>query len=110
MEQRNRSAVHSGLADPGANEGTRRLMAFLSRQYGKRYLTGQQIGVTSTPELEVIREATGSYPAVCGFDFMNYSPSRTERGTVGQDTELAIDWWRSGGIVTSAGTGTPPAT
>ncbi|MGN7455665.1 glycosyl hydrolase [Paenibacillus pasadenensis] len=89
-----------GMADRDAGDGARRLMAFLRDQYGRRCLTGQQIGVASTPELDLIRETTGHYPAIGGFDFMDYSPSRTERGSSGKDTELAIDWWRSGGIVT----------
>lgn len=63
-------------------------------------LTGQQIGVVSTPEFEMIHRVTGKYPAVGGFDFMNYSPSRVERGAECRDTDLAIDWWNRGGIVT----------
>ena len=48
----------------------------------------------------MIHEVTGKYPAVGGFDFMNYSPSRVERGAECQDTDLAMKWWNRGGIVT----------
>ncbi|NMO95110.1 glycosyl hydrolase [Paenibacillus lemnae] len=77
------------------------LMEYLCSMYGKKMLTGQQIGVTMTPpELDLLYEYTGKYPAVAGFDFMDYSPSRAERGRVCRDTDLAVDWWREGGIVT----------
>jgi len=100
MNQKNRYKVKPSLINPNADNSARRLMAYLCDMYGTKMLTGQQIGVVSIPELEIIKRETGFYPAVCGYDFMNYSPSRTERGTIGQDTDLALDWWKDGGIVT----------
>ncbi|GIO87116.1 hypothetical protein J25TS5_40480 [Paenibacillus faecis] len=89
------------LVHPDASPETRGLMRYLCSIYGRSMLTGQQIGVLSTPELDLIHEVTGRYPAVAGFDFMNYSPSRVERGATCRDTDLAIDWWKNrGGIVT----------
>ncbi|MBM7568714.1 glycosyl hydrolase [Paenibacillus sacheonensis] len=95
-----RMKVEPKLINPQADDCARRLMAYLCDAYGKRMLTGQQIGVHATPEMDVIQRETGHYPAVGGFDFMNDSPSRTERGSVGTDTALALQWWRAGGIVT----------
>lgn len=92
--------VEPKLVNPHADAGALRLMTYLCSIYGSRVLTGQQIGVESAPELEILYEVTGKYPAVYGFDFMNYSPSRTERGAECSDTDIAIGWWRSGGIVT----------
>jgi len=92
--------VEPKLINPNADRNARRLMAYLCDIYGTRVLTGQQIGVVATPEIDVIFETTGKYPAVYGFDFMNYTPSRTERGSVCSDTDIAIDWWNAGGIVT----------
>lgn len=92
--------VEPNLINPDASDNAKRLMAFLCDMYGKRMLTGQQAGVGRNPEPEIIFAATGKYPAVMGFDFMDYSPGRTERGAVSQDTDLAIDWWKQGGIVT----------
>ncbi|WP_274361290.1 glycosyl hydrolase [Paenibacillus thermotolerans] len=97
---KNRFQVKPKLINPNADDCAKRLMAYLCDVYGRRMLTGQQIGVLSTPEMDVIRRETGKYPAVGGFDFMNDSPSRVERGTKGTDTELALKWWRDGGIVT----------
>ncbi|ANY72642.1 beta-mannosidase [Paenibacillus ihbetae] len=95
-----RFEVAPELINPRASEGAKRLMRYLCSIYGKRMLTGQQIGVVSTPEFDMIHRVTGKYPAVGGFDFMNYSPSRVERGAECRDTDLAIEWWNRGGIVT----------
>ncbi|TFE23058.1 glycosyl hydrolase [Cohnella luojiensis] len=95
-----RLQVEPKLINKHADDCAKRLMAYLCDTYGKRMLTGQQIGVLSTPEMDVIHNETGKYPAIGGFDFMNDSPSRVEWGTVGTDTELALKWWEDGGIVT----------
>jgi mannan endo-1,4-beta-mannosidase len=95
-----RLQVEPRLINPNATDNAKRLMAYLCDSYGKTMLTGQQYGVLSTPEVDVIAEATGKYPAVGGFDFMNDSPSRVERGSIPTDTDLAIAWWKDGGIVT----------
>ncbi|RCW45500.1 glycosyl hydrolase [Paenibacillus prosopidis] len=100
MEKQPVFNVEPKLVNPNADDSAKRLMTYLCDIYGSRILTGQQIGVESTPELDIIYEVTGKYPAVYGFDFMNYSPSRTERGATCSDTVIAIDWWKSGGIVT----------
>ena len=100
INRQDRLQVKPKLIDPRADDCAKRLMAYLCDIYGRRMLTGQQIGVQSAPEMDVIRRETGKYPAVGGFDFMNNSPSRTERGAKGNDAELALNWWRDGGIVT----------
>ncbi|WP_053377061.1 glycosyl hydrolase [Paenibacillus sp. FJAT-27812] len=100
LEQQPAFKVEPKLINPNADDNAKRLMTYLCDSYGTRILTGQQIGVVSTPELDILHEVTGKYPAVYGFDFMNYSPSRTERGATCSDTDIAIDWWQSGGIVT----------
>lgn len=92
--------VDPDLINPHADDCAKQLMAYLCSLYGKRMLTGQQIGVHSTPEMEVIYRETGKYPAIGGFDFMNDSPSRVEFSAKGTDTELALKWWQDGGIVT----------
>jgi len=76
------------------------LMNYLCSIYGKYVLTGQQIGVVTQPEVDVLVKLTGKYPAVYGLDMMNYSPSRVERGSTCNDVEEAIQWWNDGGIVT----------
>lgn len=100
VEWAQRMNVEPKLINPQADDCAKRLMAYLCDTYGTKMLTGQQIGVHATPEMDVIFRETGLYPAVGGFDFMNDSPSRTERGSFGTDTALALQWWQDGGIVT----------
>lgn len=92
--------VEPKLINRKASPAAVKLMDYLCSIYGKKVLTGQQIGVVAQPELDVIVEVTGKYPAVYGFDMMNYSPSRVERGSTCSDVEHAIKWWQDGGIVT----------
>ncbi|MCL6458934.1 MAG: glycoside hydrolase family 26 protein [Gorillibacterium sp.] len=92
--------IEPQLVNPKATDNANRLMSYLCDSFGKRMLIGQQIGVLSAPELEVLHEATGKYPALGGFDMMNYSLSRVSRGAECQDTDKAIQWWNDGGIVT----------
>ncbi|OMF09993.1 glycosyl hydrolase [Paenibacillus sp. FSL H7-0942] len=79
-------------ATPEAKE----LMAFLVERYQKGMLSGQQ----DYSNLNWINENTGRKPVVIGFDLMEYSPSRTERGAVSQEIRDAADWHKQGGIVT----------
>lgn len=93
-------SVEPTLINKQASKEANQLMAYLCSIYGKKVLTGQQIGVVAQPELDVIVATTGKYPAVYGYDMMNYSPSRVERGSTCRDVEEAIGWWQDGGIVT----------
>ncbi len=75
-----------------------RLMHFLRDIYGQKILSGQHVDRDSF-EMDAIYGITGKYPAIMGLDFMDYSPSRVERGASGIDTDKGIDWWNRGGIV-----------
>lgn len=100
MPIRTQYDVKPVLINQRATQQAKKIMEYLSNIYGNKTLTGQQIGVVAQPELEVIKAVTGKYPAVYGFDMMDYSPSRVERGASCQDVEEAIKWWNDGGIVT----------
>jgi len=93
-------SVEPELINKQATPEATGLMRYLCSIYGRKVLTGQQIGVVSQPEVEVIKRVTGAYPAVYGLDMMNYTPSRVERGSTCRDVEEAIQWWKDGGIVT----------
>lgn len=107
-EKASQYIVEPKLVNPHADAGALRLMTYLCSIYGSRVLTGQQIGVESAPELEILYEVTGKYPAVYGFDFMNYSPSRTERGRNAVTPILPSAGGGAAGSSPSAGTGTRP--
>ncbi|ABN51273.1 MAG TPA: glycoside hydrolase [Hungateiclostridium thermocellum] len=91
--------------DPNATPETRALMKYLTSVYGKYVISGQQEiygnGNDGNYELEFdyIYEKTGKYPAIRGFDFMNYNPLYGwEDGT----TARIIDWVKNrGGIATA---------
>lgn len=77
------------------------LLDFIYDIEGEYILSGQysDLGVSSQ-EAAAVYSVTGQYPAVFGFDLMDYSPSRVDRGTVGVSVEHAVDWHEMGGIVT----------
>lgn len=93
--------IEDKLCNPNATENTKRLMSFLLDMYGNRILTGQycENGAFGLESASVWR-VTGDYPAVLGLDFSNYSPLNKECGAKATATDLAIDYWNQGGIVT----------
>ncbi|HIZ55757.1 MAG TPA: glycoside hydrolase family 26 protein [Firmicutes bacterium] len=81
------------LVNPNASSSAKRLMHFLSDQYGKKIITGQHVnGDIHSPELKAIHTLTGHYPAVAEFDFIDYSPTRVEFGLSSRLTDDAIIW------------------
>jgi mannan endo-1,4-beta-mannosidase len=94
------------LSDPQATPATQRLMDYLTEVYGKNMLSGQQeiygSGNDGNYELEFdwIYNLSGKYPAIRGFDLMNYNPLYGwDDGT----TERMIDWVKNrGGIATAS--------
>lgn len=98
--------VQPDLSDPQATAETQHLMDYLTEVYGKHIISGQQEiyggGNDGNSELEFdwIHNLTGEYPAIRGFDFMNYNPLYGwEDGT----TSRVIDWVNTrGGIATAS--------
>ncbi|MFB5763539.1 glycosyl hydrolase [Paenibacillus medicaginis] len=98
--------VQPVLTDPQATPETQTLMNYLTEVYGNHMISGQQEiyggGNNGNYELEFdwIHNLTGKYPAIRGFDLMNYNPLYGwEDGT----TERMIDWVNNrGGIATAS--------
>ncbi len=87
--------VEPVLTDSQATPETQLLMNYLTEVYGNHIISGQQEiyggGNDGNTELEFdwIHNLTGKYPAIRGFDFMNYNPLYGwEDGT----TDRMIDW------------------
>ena len=100
------SNMNATLIDPKATKEAKQLMKYLTSVYGKHVISGQQEiyggGNDGNPELEFefLKDLTGHYPAIRGFDFMNYNPLY---GWDDQSTERAIEWVNGrGGIVTAS--------
>lgn len=87
--------VEPKLSDAKATKETQSLMNYLTSVYGKHMLSGQQEiyggGNDGNYELEFdyIYDLSGEYPAIRGFDFMNYNPLY---GWDDNSTERCIDW------------------
>jgi hypothetical protein len=90
--------VTGALTDPAATAEAKGLMRYLAANYGTAILSGQQ----DQASIDWVEENAGRAPAVGGYDLMDYSPSRVERGTVGRDVDHALAWDRRGGVVTLA--------
>ncbi|MCL2694615.1 MAG: beta-mannosidase, partial [Oscillospiraceae bacterium] len=93
--------VSARLINPNASDRTKRLMSYLADSYGEKILSGQYSddGLLAG-EAGVIFMTTGKRPAVLGLDMMDYTPSRTARGTTSKAVEHAITADEHGGIVT----------
>ncbi|UII23662.1 glycosyl hydrolase [Fulvivirga ligni] len=87
------------LVTTNAADITKRLYAYLGDIYGSKILSGQQGSDLSN--IQHIQQVTGKLPAVRGFDFIDYSPSRVEHGASSNETQDIIDWHNQGGIVTA---------
>lgn len=98
--------VQPVLTDSQATPETQLLMNYLTEVYGNHIIAGQQEiyggGNDGNTELEFdwIHNLTGKYPAIRGFDFMNYNPLYGwEDGT----TDRMIDWVNNrNGIATAS--------
>lgn len=107
--------IEPKLSDPEATPETQGLMNYLCDVYGKHILSGQQeiyggghtesspngysgdelLGYES--EFEWIKKNFGDYPAIRGFDLMNYNPLY---GWDDGSTERIIEWGERNGIPT----------
>lgn len=91
--------------DPKATAETKALKKYLTEVYGSYVISGQQeiygSGNDGDYELEFdyIYDKTGKYPAIRGFDFMNYNPLY---GWEDDTTNRIIEWVNErGGIATA---------
>ena len=87
------------LNNPNATYEADIVYRYIRDLYGHRILSGQQADAGGSEELNYLQAQTGKLPALKGFDLIDYSPSRVERGTTSQETERSVEWWEEGGIV-----------
>lgn len=93
--------VKTQLLDNKANPETKELYAYLKSIYGKKVLSGQ-MDLTwhdDTDMIQRVHDLTGKYPAMMGYDFMNYHKDNGDNGSGLHQVEEAINWWNKGGIV-----------
>lgn len=79
--------------NPHASPEARAVLNYLHAMKGKKTLSGQMWAPFGGNEIERVLKITGKLPALRGHDYIH------ERANARED-ELAIAWWREGGIPT----------
>lgn len=85
------------LNDPKASESAKKLMAFLTEQYGSKVITGQHCAGDADSEMELIYRLTGKFPAIRFGDVEAYSDNSMADG--GDVIGACERWAEQGGIV-----------
>ena len=92
--------------DPLATKETQSLMAYLNSVYGKNIISGQQEIYSGGPhgletEFEYLKDTTGHYPAIRGFDYGNFCCPAY--GSDDGSTKRIIEWVKEkNGIATAS--------
>lgn len=92
--------------DQLATVETQSLMMYLAENYGKHIISGQQEIYSGGPhgletEFEYLKDTTGHYPAIRGFDYGNFCCPLY--GSDDGSTDRVIDWVKNkGGIATAS--------
>jgi mannan endo-1,4-beta-mannosidase len=95
------AALRNAPVDPKATSNTQSIYRYLLGVRGKNIIAGQQ-DLTWKDSVDMARRVfddTGKYPALMGFDFMNYGMTGPRVDGLHQ-TEEAIAFARRGGLVT----------
>jgi mannan endo-1,4-beta-mannosidase len=93
--------VSKTLINTNADDNTKRLMSYLVDTYGDYTLSGQfaDLGRYSKEIYAISQASGGKIPAILGLDFIEYTPSRVERGSTSKAVEYAIEYDELGGII-----------
>ncbi len=85
--------VVSRLSDPEATIQAKRLFNYMRDVYGKKIITGQMENAwdDSYNQLQQVYDKTQKYPALMGFDFMNYTSLGWSARN--KQTERAVSFW-----------------
>ena len=85
--------VVSRLSDPEATIQAKRLFNYMRDVYGKKIITGQKENAwdDSFNQLQQVYDKTQKYPALMGFDFMNYTSLGWSARN--KQTERAVSFW-----------------
>lgn len=93
LAQKDIKRIERKLRTPAPSVEAEALYRFLLDIYGKRTLSGQAGNRWGYDEFEYIYDQTGKEPAIRGMDFIHQADNAAE-------VQLAIEWWKSGGIPT----------
>jgi len=88
-------SLSSDLCDASATENAKHLYKYIKAMYGSKVITGQMENAWNNDynQLEKVYESTGKYPALMGFDFMDYTGLSWDASSFNKQTERAINFW-----------------
>lgn len=102
--------IASAPVDQNATESAKKMYAFLFNNFGKKTISGMMTGdmasangnVTQHDDIKAVHQASGKYPALVGFDFMNatgkYESEYYNQSYTKSSVELAKDTYKRGGF------------
>ncbi len=102
--------ISSAPVDQNATESAKKMYAFLYNNFGKKTISGMMTGdmgsangnVTQHDDIKAVHQASGKYPALVGFDFMNatgkYESDYYNQSYTKSSVELAKDTYKRGGF------------
>lgn len=102
--------IPSSPVDPQAADCARTLYSFLYDNFGNKTISGIMTGdmtsangnITQHADVKAVYQASGKYPALVGFDFMNATGSGSSdtwsKDYTKASINLAKDLWRRGGL------------
>jgi len=88
-------SVTSTLSDPYATNNAKYLYNYIKANYGNKVITGQMENAwdNTFKQLDKVYEDVGKYPALMGFDFMDYTIDWAIESNFNVQTERAINFW-----------------
>jgi mannan endo-1,4-beta-mannosidase len=88
-----------GLAADNPSPEAVRLYNFLKENFGQKIISGAMANVSwNISEAEWVRQHTGKYPALNGFDYIHHYASPANWINYA-NTQVVEDWWSSHGLV-----------
>ena len=92
--------VGTSSVNPSASLETVGMIKYLAEIYGSGSLTAANVSLGTNAEIDAIYKATGRYPAIRTSELANaVFDSEVLAENMQKDVQLALDWAKSGGIV-----------
>jgi len=87
--------ITSDLCDASATENAKHLFKYIKAMYGSKVITGQMENAWDNDfnQLGKVYASTGKYPALMGFDFMDYTGISWDASSFNKQTQRAINFW-----------------
>lgn len=102
--------VDKALCTPNPMAQTKKVYDYLLSIYGSKSLSASMSNVSwNINEAELVKKATGKYPAMAFFDYIHLSWSPANWIDY-SDTKILEDWWKANGLIGASWHWSVPAT